>query len=128
MSAAPRDESRLRAELRAALAADEPRQVPPFPHVFTRASAVVGTPRRGAWRPAAAAAAVVVAAVAAWLAVPRREPDAESDYRLAVAVVAQHGRGTPTDRWLEQAPSASLSGLPDFPHVEYPLVPEETLL
>lgn len=128
MSPSQHDDSRLQAELRTALAAVEPRQTPPFPHVFTRASAGVRAPRQAAWRRAAAAAAIAAAVVAAWLTLPRQEPDASSDYRLALAVVAEYGGGSPTDRWLSQAPSSPLSGLPELPLVEYPLIPEENLL
>jgi hypothetical protein len=128
VSPSQHDDSRLQAELRTALAAAEPHRTLPFAHVFARASAGFRAPRQVGLRRAAAAAAVAMAAAAAWLALPRQEPDASSDYRLALAVVAEYGGGSPTDRWLSQAPSSPLSGLPELPLVEYPLIPEENLL
>lgn len=128
MNHAHPDEARLRDSLRSALAAAEPARAPEFGHLWTRASA--GGRARGLlrWRPAAAAVAICAVAFVAWLARPPVHDDPDADYRLALAVVAAHGRGTPTDAWLDELPSSQLSGLPDVPQVEYPLMPEETLL
>jgi hypothetical protein len=113
--------------LRAALGAIEPERVPPFGHVFVRAAAVA-PPRRRTWALAAAGACAAATALVAWLALPPPAPAPDEDHRLALAVAASFGGGTPTDRWLDAAPSAPLSGLPALPRVEYPLIPEETLL
>lgn len=117
--------SPLDAALSDALSASEPTAIPAFDHLWTRASARQTSTRRGWLAPVAALATLAAAAVVVHLA---RTPSPEDDYRLARAVVDAHAAGAPTDRWLEQLPSAPVAGFPDLSLIEYPLIPEETFL
>ncbi len=125
MNVAREPSSRLDSALRDALAASESGAVPAFDHLWTRARARRSSTHRTWLAPVAACAALAAAAVVVHLA---RAPSPEDDYRLALAVTGAHASGTPTDRWLEQVPSAPVAGFPGLPLIEYPLIPEETLL
>jgi hypothetical protein len=136
------DDEALGDRVRAALAADEPRHVPPFDRVWANAAHARSRPAQVASVAGWALAAAIVLGIAVWVGHPdraaaplAREPGAaaataamDRDYVLAVELAATFAAPSPVDRLTAALPPTVARGLPLISDYRYPLLPEEIRL